>query len=148
MVALNSDLAARFSTLDDSRLLEIIDSDLSAERLNNFLNMAWLVSRPIAGQLSSCGGKDGEEYIVLLLAAHFLTLYEREVKSQKTSEYSVSFLGMVGEGLSASRYGQQALALDCSGELLRSGLRSATLKTTSYYDVTADDFDVDVVLVV
>jgi hypothetical protein len=32
--------------------------------------------------------------------------------------------------------------------LLRSGLRSATLKTTSYYDVTADDFDVDVVLVV
>lgn len=133
MAALNADLVALCTDLDSNTLKEIIDTSLSDARLNNFINMGWYTSIPLSGKLNNCGGDGALCEIILLLAAHFLTMYERQVKSEGIAgEWSVSFLGRDGLGLDASLYGQQAKVLDCSGTLASAGLRSVLIHVTDY----------------
>lgn len=74
--------------------------------------------------------------IVVWLAAHLITCYERQVKSESVAgEWSVSYLGKEGLGLEASLYGQQALTMDCSGMLAKVGLKRATFDVISYEDL-------------
>lgn len=133
MATLNTDLVALCADLDSNTLKEIIDTSLSDARLNNFLNMAWYTSIPLSGKLNNCGGDGALCEIILLLAAHFLTTYERQVKSEGIAgEWSVSFLGRDGLGLDASLYGQQAKVLDCSGTLASAGLKSVLIHVVDY----------------
>ena len=136
------------ATLSSSALItadglkEIIDSDLTDSRLNNFINMAVIVMAPLtAASLSGCGGSDALTQIQLLLAAHFLTLYERTTKSESIGgEWSVTYAIQDGPGFNASLYGQQALALDCSGTLGKLGLRRASFAVTSYYQTKKSSY--------
>lgn len=126
------------AVVDADDVKEIIDTDLSDARINNFINMAYVRTIPLDGELGNCGGDDTLAEIQKLLAAHFLTMYERQTKSEKVGEASVTFMGQDGKGLEASLYGQQALALDCSGILARAGLKRATFQVWSYDDISYD----------
>jgi len=126
------------AVIDADDVKEIIDTDLTDARINNFINMAYVRTIQIDGKLGNCGGDATLAEIQKLLAAHFLTMYERQTKSEKVGEASVTFMGQDGEGLKASLYGQQALALDCSGILARAGLKRATFQVWSYNDISYD----------
>lgn len=54
------------------------------------------------------------------LAAHFAAMTDQEegaITMEKHSEHQVKYVEVRGEGLSLTRYGQQAIALDTSGVL-------------------------------
>jgi len=120
---------------------EIIDSNLSNARINAFINLAYYATIPLANKLDDCGGANALCEIQLWLAAHFLTVYERQTKSESVGgEWSVTYLGQDGKGFEASLYGQQALALDCSGMLAKAGLKRAVMQVVDYE--TIEDIDV------
>lgn len=128
------------AVVDAEDVKEIIDTSLSDNAVNNFINMAYVGTIQLAGNLSACGGTTALKEIQRLLAAHFLTMYERQPKSESIAgEASVTWMGKEGEGLKASLYGQQALALDCSGILARSGLKQATFQVWSHSDFAEGD---------
>jgi hypothetical protein len=136
MATLDSDLTTLCSSLNAEAVREIIDTDLTDAQINAFLNMAYYISRPLNGNLGDCGGASAECAIVKLLAAHFMTLRERQVQQESIAgEWSVTYFGKSGMGLEASLYGQQALAMDCSGELAKTGLKKASITVTSYRDI-------------
>jgi len=141
MAARNSNLASRFPGLTADALKEIVETDLEDTELNNYLNMAYHATRKLAGKLGECGGKGGEELIVKVLAAHFLTMTEQQPKRVRSGDWSATYRGEDGMGLEASSYGQQAIALDCSGELAEqaTGLRVAKLRAVTYYDMQEED---------
>lgn len=119
--------------IDADDVKEIIDTDLTGARIHNFINFAVIVSSVLANKLGACGGSTALGQIQLLLAAHFLTLYERTTKSESVAgEWSVTYAMQEGLGLNASLYGQQAIALDCSGTLSKSPAKRATIAITSY----------------
>lgn len=136
MATLNPALVTLCPTLNADAVREIIDTDLTDAQINAMLNAAYYISRPISGLLTSCGGGDAECSIILWLAAHFVTIRERMVKSESIAgEWSVSYMGTDGLGLNASLYGQQALAMDCSGELAKAGLKGVSLQVFGYEDL-------------
>jgi hypothetical protein len=147
MASLNSDLVARFPDLDADALKEIIETDLPDTDLNNFLNMGFFATRPLAGDLGNCGGKNAEEMIVKLMAAHFLTAYEQQPVYESIAEWSIRYRGEGGTGLNASLYGQQAVVMDCSGTLAKqaAGLRPVTLEAITYNDIN-DPHDTSAVI--
>lgn len=133
MATLNPDITALCPNIDADRLKEIIDTDLSDERLNNFLNFAYFTVIPLQDKLGDCGGGDALCEILLLLAAHFLTMFERQVRGESIAgEWSVTYLGKDGLRLDASLYGQQAQVLDCSGTLPFAGLKSVLMQVADY----------------
>lgn len=133
MAALDAGVIAACPALDASSVKEIIDSDKTDAEVNNFINMAYFVTIPLAGALGACGGAGALCQIMQVLAAHFLTMWERQVRSQSVAgEWSVTFLGKDGLGLDASLYGQQAKILDCSGLLAKMGMKQVLLQTASY----------------
>lgn len=126
--------------IDADDVKEIIDTDLLDVRIHNFINMAYFRTLALSGKLGDCGGGDMLCQIRLLLAAHFLTMYERQTKSEKVdSEWAVTYMGVDGEGLKASLYGQQAMMLDCSGVLATAGMKRATIEVKGYIDLDAGD---------
>lgn len=138
MATLNSGVC---SSVDADAVKEIIDTDLTDARINAFINLAYFATIPLANLLDDCGGADALCGIQLLLAAHFLTAYQRQLKSKSIGgEFSVSYLGKDGLGFEASLYGQQALALDCSGTLAKAGLMRATFQVVDYE--TIEDINV------
>lgn len=82
--------------------------------------------------------------IELYLAAHFLTVSEERgglVRSE-TGESSDTYGIMPGQGFIMTRFGQQAMALDPTGNLRRSGTgRTASLKTFPRRLVSTDSSD-------
>ena len=136
MATLDADLVALCSSLDADAVKEIIETDLTDAQINAFLNTAYYVTRPLSGNLGACGGATAECNIIMWLAAHFITIRERQTKSENVmGEWVVTYLGKDGLGLDASLYGQQALALDCSGMLSRVGLKRPFFKVISYEDL-------------
>jgi hypothetical protein len=128
-------------TLDADAVREIVSTDLTDAQLNAFINIAYNVTRLVSGDLGSCGGGGMECDIMKLVAAHFVTLREGSAKSESIGgEYSVTYRGQDGLGLSASLYGQNALAIDCSGKLAKLGLRKAQLRSVGYYDFLGTTF--------
>jgi len=136
MADLVSALTSACSTVDADAVKEIIDTDLTDARINRFLNAAYYTAKPVASNLDDCGGSSMFCEIVVWLAAHFITAYERQTKSESVAgEWSVSYLGKEGMGLEASLYGQQVLAMDCSGILSKVGMKRATFDVISYEDL-------------
>lgn len=120
-------------SLDADSVKEIIDSDKTDAEINNFINMAYYVVLKLVGHLDACGGSAAVCQIAQLLAAHFLTMWERQTKSESVAgEWSVNFLGKDGLGLDASLYGQQAKVLDCSGILAKTGMKKAFWDVATY----------------
>ena len=94
MATLNSNISAICPSLSARAVKEIIDTALSDSRVNNFINFAYWTVLPLVGHLAACGGDSALCDIMLLLSAHYLTAFERQVKSQSVAgEWSVAFLG-------------------------------------------------------
>ena len=135
MATLDTDLVALCADLDATALKEIIDTDLTDAQLNNFLNAAYYTTIPLTGNLGQCGGASMQCLIIKFLAAHLLTVYEGQVKSESIAgEWSVTYRGQEGQGLKSSLYGQAALDLDCSGKLAKLGMKQASIAVISYED--------------
>lgn len=133
MATLDADLAVACPLVDATTLQEIIETDLDDAQLNNFLNFAWYRIQPLVGELGECGGAAALCGILKVLAAHFLTMFERQTKSDSVAgEWSVTYLGKGELGLNASLYGQQAIAMDCSGILAKAGMKRASFTVTDY----------------
>lgn len=114
---------------------EIIDTDLTDDRIANFINMAYVTRLPLSGKLGTCGGDAALAQIEQMLAAHFMTVYAPTVKSESIAgEWSVTYAMKDGEGLRSSRYGQNAIVLDCSGTLASLGSKQARLSVISHYE--------------
>jgi len=117
---------------------EIVDTDLTDARVNNFINMAYFMTLRLSGKLGDCGGAEALCAIQLLLAAHYLTMYERTLKSESIAgEWSATYALKDGDGLKSSLYGQNAIDLDCSGTLAKAGLRRAWLSVISHEQIEA-----------
>ena len=128
--------------VDADAVKEIIDTDLTETQINNFINMAYYRSLPLAGNLGDCGGDDMLGEIQKNLAAHFITMREPETQSERMADgASVTFAGQYGMGLKRTRYGQTALDLDCSGKLASSGLKKIGVHVYGHEDFTDDDND-------
>lgn len=119
------------ASVDANEVREIYDTDLTDARLANFINMAHMTTKNL-----SITDADLLKQLELLLSAHFATAYDGVVKSQSVGggEWSVTYAMVVGEGLKASMYGQQALALDTSGKLSKLSMKRAKFMVSSYYD--------------
>lgn len=131
MGALNANVPAQVTP---TAVKDIIETELSVSSINSFINMAYITTRPLVGELGDCGGSDALNQIMILLAAHFIaTLRDRTAKSESIGgEWSITFMGQDGLGLSASLYGQQAIVLDCSGILAMAGMKKATFQVADY----------------
>jgi len=118
---------------DADEIREIIETDLTTAQINAFINMAYLTTLALSGKLDDCGGADMLCEIQKLLAAHFITLRQRQTKSESIGgEWNVAYTAPEGLGLDASLYGQQAKALDCSGILMAASLKKATFQVVNY----------------
>ena len=62
-------------------------------------------------------GADLKKEIQRWLSAHFLSMYDQRVSSEKTGDASYTYEGQTGMGLDSTRYGQQAKILDITGTL-------------------------------
>lgn len=127
-------LAGASITADEVK--EIYDTEMTNAQLANFINMSYLLVSRL-----SITDADLEKNMELLLAAHFATTYDGVVKSQSVgSEWSVTYATVIGEGLKSSIYGQQALALDTTGQLAKLELKRAVFKVSSAYDFFGSDY--------
>jgi hypothetical protein len=143
MSTLDANLVALCPTLNADAVKEIIDTDLVDGDINEMLNIAYYVAMPLTGILDACGGVIMHCKIIKVLAAHFITIRERQVKSESVAgEWSITYLGKEDLGLSASLYGQQALVMDCSGTLVKLGLKGVLFQVADYAqlaDLTEED---------
>lgn len=141
MAALDAGVVALCPDVNADGVKEIIDTDLTDAQINNFINIAYYVSLPLSDALGACGGAAMQCEIIKVLAAHFITLRERQIKSQSVAgEWSVTYLGNADLGLKASLYGQNAIDMDCSGTLAKLGLKKATIEAITYYDLAGTTF--------
>ena len=142
MAALDAGVVALCSGVDADGVREIIDTDLTDLQINNFINIAYYIAIPLTGLLGECGGGSMHCEIIKVLAAHFITLRERQAKSESVAgEWSISYLGRDGLGLDASLYGQNAKSMDCSGTLAKLGMKRATMAAITYYDMESSSFE-------
>ena len=108
---------------------EIIDTELTDPRIAAFINMAYVTTKGL-----EITDTDVLYNLQLWLSAHYITVYEGVLKSQSVGgEYSVTYGMVIGEGLSSSVYGQQAIQLDTSGKLAKLGLKRAKFRVSSSY---------------
>lgn len=140
MATLDADLVALCADLDADAVKEIIASDLTDAQINAFLNAAYYLTRPISGKLDDCGGAEAECEVIKWMAAHLITARERQTKSESVAgEWSVTYAIKDGLGLESSLYGQNALAMDCSGELAKAGMKRPYMHFVSYEDLEEDE---------
>ncbi len=108
----------------DDEVKAIIATDLDT---NAFIETATLI---VDDQLSSRGFSVSRlKQIELYLAAHFTTLRERQLVSEKFGNAAETYQGKTGMNLQSSNYGQTAIVLDISGSLYRMGQGTASMET-------------------
>ena len=129
--------------VDADGVKEIVDTDLTNAQINNFINAAHL----LVVQADLAGSGLAEALLVEIerwLSAHFLSIRDKRVEQESVGgEWSAKYQGKTDMGLEATTYGQQALALDTSGELAATGLKRATLEVYSYVDHEASGLTPD-----
>lgn len=109
-----ADLASTARVRGDE-VKEIFDTDLTGTQLNIFINSA---HRLVNSLLSTDLTTDLLTEIELWLAAHFAAIRDPRVQQESVAgEWSATYQGKTGEGLRATTYGQQAIALDTTGKL-------------------------------
>lgn len=107
---------------------KIIDTDLTPEQVNPFLNAAEvLVTDLLSGENY---GSDLLTEIVKWLAAHFVAIRDPRVAKEKFGDADATFQGKTGLGLQHTSYGQQVMILEHHGVLAQvsSAKVSASLK--------------------
>lgn len=113
--------------VDADMVQEIIDTAVPVATINACINAAYYI---VQQHLLSAGISSGLlTEIERWLAAHFVAIRDpRASEEDIAGEYRVKFdKGKLGEGLAATFYGQQALAMDYTSTLSKVGLKQATL---------------------
>lgn len=97
----------------DTAVFEIIETTLTD--IDTFITTANLFVTNVLGDagLSDALLEEIERY----LTAHFLSVKDQRVKSEKIDVLSFTYQGDTGMGLKATHYGQTAILLDSSGTL-------------------------------
>ena len=109
-------------TVDD--LVEILETELTEAQLSAFVNSAHYLIQ--ANLLSSGLSSDVPTEIHKYLAAHFASLRDQRIESERVADVSMKYQGKTDMGLNATLYGQTALMLDTSGSLANLALKPAT----------------------
>ena len=109
-------------TVDD--LVEILETELTEAHLSAFVNSAHYLIQ--ANLLSSGLSSDVLTEIHKYLAAHFASLRDQRIESERVADVSMKYQGKTDMGLNATFYGQTALMLDTSGSLANLALKPAT----------------------
>lgn len=111
----------------DAEVKEIIETDL--DDLTAFIEPANIL---VTDLLSAKGySADRLKEIERWLSAHFTAMLENKARvveegvGESRARYGENTRGVLGPGLSLTRYGQQALALDTSGTLMSSAKGTA-----------------------
>ena len=111
----------------EAEILRLMNSSLDEDEVTPFLRTAnGLVTDILASVAVLTDARRAE--IEGWLGAHFASIRDPSVKSEGIDTASFTYdVGTLGEGLKATRYGQQAIMLDISGTLasLASGKRPA-----------------------
>lgn len=97
----------------------ILNSSLTDAQLQAFIDMAEQMLLRYGVDAASCHTGDSLEQLHIWLSAHLAYLRAQPLSQEKMGDASESRRnpGVLLEGLKATYYGQQALALDCSGLL-------------------------------
>ena len=109
-------------TVDD--LVEIFETEFTEAQLSAFVNSAHYLIQ--ANLLSSGLSSDVLTEIHKYLAAHFASLRDQRIESERVADVSMKYQGKTDMGLNATLYGQTALMLDTSGSLANLALKPAT----------------------
>ncbi len=141
-MAINAQFAALCPTIDADYIRDVlapVGTELTDAQIDIRINIAWAQVRQLSGKLGNCGGNETLCQIAAMLAAHFVTVSERQTSRESVaSEWTVQYMGADdGLGLRSSLYGQSAIALDCSGILaqMADGIKRTSFKVYSQYDI-------------
>lgn len=105
-------------------LVEIFDTTLTESQLGAFINSAHNL---IQANLLNIGlGETILTEIHKYLAAHFASLRDQRLQSERVADVSYNYQGKTDMGFQSTFYGQMALALDTSGTLASLALKPAT----------------------
>lgn len=116
---------------------DVSGTEIDFAIIERALNVAYYNTLPLAGELGDCGGTAVLAEIQNFLAAHFIAIGDQDRQTMSESiagEASAKYAGVSGMGLEATTYGQQAIALDCSGKLARAGLKRASFTVWAHED--------------
>jgi hypothetical protein len=111
---------------------EIFDTELQDSQIQRHLDVAErLVNRELDGR-----DQQEKDDVTLYLAAHFAATQEPRAESASVGDASVTYQGDSEMGFKSTRYGQQALMLDPTGNLenLADGNKAASLTFYSRAD--------------
>jgi len=117
-----------------AEVMEIMpDTSLTTIQITPFVDIA---SAILTDHLSSCGLSETElTEIERWLAAHLIaTTAERQLKSQKVGEASVTYQGVFGAGLNSTTYGQMVMMLDSCGILAQLGKKKIRIHAITSFD--------------
>lgn len=112
----------------------ILDTDLSDAIVEAFIDDANLLVTNVLGSssLSSATLQSIEKWI----SAHFIaSTRDRQAQEEEVKDARIKYTGKYKTGLESTSYGQQALALDTSGLLLK----SFTTKKATLFAVEAEE---------
>lgn len=107
-------------------LIEIFDTELTESQLGAFVNSAHYLIQ--ANLLSSGLGNDILTEIHKYLAAHFASLRDQRIESERVADVSMKYQGKTDMYFESTFYGQMALTLDSSGKLANLHLKPATFQ--------------------
>ena len=103
--------------VSDSEVKDIIDTDI--DDIAPFIRVANIL---VTAKLGGKGLSDAHlTEIERWLAAHFVSMRDPRIISEKTGEASVTYYGKFGLGLDGSQYGQTVKMLDTTGTLVSMG---------------------------
>lgn len=115
-----------------SDVKEIMDTNLADASLQRHIDASTrLVDRELDGE-----DQDVKDDVNLYLSAHFAATQEPRAESASVGDASVTYQGDSEMGFKSTRYGQQALMLDPTGNLenLADGNKAASLTFYSRAD--------------
>lgn len=145
MASIIAAVTAAFPTLNAYAVKDGFDTDATDDEINAAINIAYYRTRSLSGKLGDCGGASMEEQIIILVARHLVAVNEGDVAEQWVGrEWRVKYRGAdKGEGLRATLWGQQAIAMDCSGTLAKAGKKKAGVYVVDHDRAEEHDIVVD-----
>lgn len=108
----------------EAEVKAVINTQLGT--IQPFIDAALLV---VNEDLAGKGMSDARlKQIGIFLSAHYVTLQERQLQSEKYGDATETYQGKTGMNYQSSHYGQSACSLDTSGALTAAGRGTASFQ--------------------
>jgi len=99
-MAINANFAALCPDVDAGYIEDVlapIGTELTNAQLEMRINQAYFYTKELIGNLGDCGGSDAYCEIAALVAAHMVTISERQTKRESVAqEWAVEYMGKDG----------------------------------------------------